>query len=83
MMRTMGIDDWLTVAAAAERFRVNRERLERAARNGKLAATKLGGGRTMPWLVKADDVAVYLAQNRPGPKPAQATNSPATEATAE
>jgi excisionase family DNA binding protein len=77
MLHVMGIDDWLTVAAAAERFRVNRERLERAARKGTLPATKLGDGRTMPWLVKADDVAAYLAQNRPGPKPSLEGDSPA------
>jgi excisionase family DNA binding protein len=65
----MAVDDWMTLATAAERFGVKRDRLERAALEGRLHARKLGAGKTMPWLVKADEVERFLRESRRGPKP--------------
>src|SRR5690349_19431347 len=46
----MAVDDWMTLATAAARFGVKRDRLERAALEGRLRGRKLGAGKTMPWL---------------------------------
>ena len=65
----MAVDDWMTLATAAERYAVKRDRLERAALEGRLHARKLGTGKTMPWLVKAEEVERFLRESRRGPKP--------------
>ena len=63
------LDGWLTIAAAAERYSVKRDRLQRAAMEGRLPGRKLGSGKSHPWLVKPEDVERFLAQSRRGRKP--------------
>jgi excisionase family DNA binding protein len=64
-----GFEGWLTVAAAAQRFGVKRDRLQRAAMEGRLRARKLGEGRSHPWLVRPEEVERFLRESRRGPKP--------------
>ena len=63
------VNGWQTIPAAAARFRLKRDRLQKAASQGRLAATKLGTGKSHAWLVKADDVERFARDSRPGPKP--------------
>lgn len=66
------LEGWLTLPAAAERFGVPRDRLQKAAVQGRLPAKKLGAGRSHSWMVKPEDVARYLQETRRGPKPRRA-----------
>ena len=63
------VNGWLTIPAAAERFGLKRDRLQKAASQGRLAATKLGAGKSHAWLVKAEDVERFARESRRGPKP--------------
>ena len=57
----------LTIPDAARRYGVKRDRLQRAAMEGRLRAEKLGDGRSHPWLVHPEDVEHFLATSRRGP----------------
>jgi hypothetical protein len=58
----------LTLAAAAARWGVKRDRLQRAAMEGRLPAQKVGEGKSCPWLVKPMDVVRFITESRRGPK---------------
>ena len=58
----------MTLEQAAKAFRCRRDRLKRAAWQGRLPATKIGEGRTSTYVVKPEDVAEYLRTTRRGPK---------------
>jgi excisionase family DNA binding protein len=60
--------DWLTLADAADRYGIKRDRLRRAALEGRLPAHKVGSGSRMPWLVRREDVERFLRESRPGRK---------------
>jgi excisionase family DNA binding protein len=64
------LDGWLTIAEAAQRYGVKRDRLQRAAMQGRLRARKVGSGLRMPWLVRSDDVQRFLRESRRGRPPA-------------
>lgn len=51
----------MTLEQAAAAFGVQRDRLKRAAWQGRLRATKIGEGRTSAYVVKAADVRAFLA----------------------
>lgn len=53
----------LTLAVAAARFGVQRDRLQRAALAGRLPAQKVGPGRSHPWLVRPEDVERFLRES--------------------
>ena len=59
---------WLTLAEAAERYGVKRERLRRATLEGRLPAHKVGTGKSLPWLVKPQELERFLRESRRGPK---------------
>ncbi|MBI3970635.1 MAG: helix-turn-helix domain-containing protein [Chloroflexi bacterium] len=59
---------WLTLAEAAERYGLKRERLRRATLKGRLPAHKIGAGKSLPWLVKPEEVERFLRESRRGPK---------------
>ena len=65
-------EGYLTLTEAAAAFGVNRQRLQAAARRGAVPARKGGDDRTSPWVLRARDVAGYLAarprrpERRPG-----------------
>jgi excisionase family DNA binding protein len=60
----------MTLEQAAATFGVRRDRLKRAAWQGRLRATKIGDGRTSAYLVTEADVRAFLDGDgsRPGPK---------------
>lgn len=60
---------WVTLAEAAERYGVKRERLRRATLEGRLPAHKVAAGKSLPWLVKPGEVERFLRESRRGPKP--------------
>jgi excisionase family DNA binding protein len=60
---------WITLAEAAERFGVKRDRLRRATLEGRLRAHKVGSGSRMPWLVRPEEMERFLRDTRRGPKP--------------
>lgn len=60
--------DWLTLAEAASRYEVKRDRLRRATLEGRLPAHKVGTGTRMPWLVRAEDVERYVRESHRGRK---------------
>ena len=62
------IDGWLTLPEAAARYGVKRERLQRAAMEGRLRGLKLGTGKSHAWLVRTEDVERFLRESRRGPK---------------
>lgn len=68
----------LTLMEAADRFGVKRDRLKRAALDGRLSALKVTGGLRMPYMVKASDVAAFLAsdKSRRGPKKKASPQAP-------
>ncbi|MGH2352586.1 MAG: helix-turn-helix domain-containing protein [Chloroflexota bacterium] len=55
---------WLTIAEAARRYDVKRDRLQRAAMEGRLPARKLGPGKRMPWLLRPENVEEFLYKRR-------------------
>lgn len=58
----------MTLEQAAKTYAVAHARLKRAAWQGRLAATKLGEGRTSAYIVKGADVEAFLRTSRRGPK---------------
>ncbi len=68
----------MTLEQAAAAFGVQRDRLKRAAWQGRLRATKIGAGRTSAYLVKAEDVRAFLggAASRRGPKKKASPEAP-------
>src|ERR671931_24824 len=62
-------EGWITLPEAAARYGVKRERLQRAAMEGRLPGRKLGAGKSHPWLVRPGDVERFLRESRRGPKP--------------
>jgi excisionase family DNA binding protein len=58
----------LTISEAAAEYGVKHDRLQRAARDGRLRARKVGEGRRYPWLVEPIDVERFLATTKRGPK---------------
>ena len=62
---------YLTLTEAAAAFGVGRQRLLAAVRRGALPAQRAGWGRTSPWVLRAPDVAGYLA-----PRPDHAEHRP-------
>jgi excisionase family DNA binding protein len=62
------LDGWLTLAEAAERYEVKRDRLRRATLEGRLPAHKVGTGTRMPWLVRPQDVEYFVRKSRRGRK---------------
>ncbi len=62
------LDGWLTLAEAAERYEVKRDRLRRATLEGRLPAHKVGAGTRMPWLVRPQDVEYFVRESRRGRK---------------
>lgn len=61
----------MLLAEAAQKYGASLERLKKAARRGLLPATKLGGGLTVPYVVRPEDVEHYLKTSRRGRKPKQ------------
>jgi hypothetical protein len=65
-------EGYVTLTEAATTFGVGRRRLQTAVRRGALPALRAGRGRTSPWVLRARDVAGYLApraggaEHRPG-----------------
>ena len=68
----------VTLIAAAEHFGVKRDRLKRAALDGRLPAFKVAAGLRMPYVVKLSDVAAFLAsdKSRRGPKKKASPQTP-------
>jgi excisionase family DNA binding protein len=64
-----GLESWMTLAEAAERYRIKHDRLRRAAIEGRLPARKVGSKTGNPWLVQAADVETFLRESKRGPKP--------------
>jgi len=58
----------MSIAEAAEHYGVKHDRLQRAARDGRLRARKLGSRDKDPWDVQAIEVERFLATSRRGPK---------------
>ena len=58
----------LRISEAAALYGVKHDRLQRAAKDGRLPARKLGDGDRDPWEVDAVDVERFLATSRRGPK---------------
>lgn len=61
----------MTLEQAARAFKCRRDRLKRAAWQGRLPATKIGEGRTSTYVVRPEDVAEFLRTSRRGPKSKQ------------
>lgn len=66
------LSGWLTLAEAAGRYGVKRDRLRRATLEGRLRGHKVGAGSRMPWLVQPGEVERFLRDTRKGPKPKRA-----------
>jgi hypothetical protein len=62
------LNGWVTLPEAAARFGVKRDRLQRAAWEGRLPTRKIGTGKRQPRLVRLEDVERFLRESRPGPK---------------
>jgi hypothetical protein len=66
------VEGWMTLAEAARRYGVKRDRLRRAALDGRLAVERvMAEHETRPalYLVQPADVERFLRESKPGPKP--------------
>jgi len=79
-MAAAGFEGWLTMAEAADKYVVKRDRLRRASLEGRLPTRKIGVGARMPLLVREADVERFLAESRKGPKPKAPPAAKATRA---
>lgn len=65
----VGVSEELTLGEAAERFGVKRDTLERAAKEGRLKARKIGPKTQHPYVAATEDVAAFIRTMRRSPSP--------------